>query len=212
MRLSSLPCVLLAVVCAHCGDSSSARRDEPVDGGGNDAGSDSAPTSDSAPVGTCNAVTAAQPSEGAAHVGECTAVSYRSNPPSSGSHYGIYPAFGVYETELPRGYWVHALEHGGIVFTYNCEDGCAADVAAAAAFIRNLDPEPLCVGSASARPRIILTPDAELDVPWAASSWGYTLRADCFDADAFGAFANEHLGHAPENICGGTPGLETRCP
>lgn len=204
MRFSATACVVCALTCSHCGDSSSSRVEAPSDGGGNDAGW-------SAPAGACNAVTAAPPSEGAAHVAECASVSYASNPPSSGNHYGVYPAFGIYESVLPRGYWVHALEHGGIVFTYNCEDGCAGDVAAAEAFIRGLTPEPLCVASSAPAPRIILTPDPELDTRWAASSWGHVLRADCFDEQAFGAFASEHVGRAPENICGGAAGLERRC-
>ncbi|HMJ16351.1 MAG TPA: DUF3105 domain-containing protein [Polyangiaceae bacterium] len=196
----ALAAVLFVVACSACGTSSTTRKEEPSDAGG-----------DSAPVGQCNAVTAQQPDEGAAHAEECSTLSFLSNPPSSGTHYGVFPAFGVYATELSRGYWVHALEHGGIVFSYNCGAGCADDIAAAILFIENLDPEPLCVSSGQLGPRIILTPDSELDTRWAASSWGYTLRADCFDPQAFGAFAAEHVGRAPENICGGTPGLETRC-
>jgi hypothetical protein len=205
MRFASIFCALLALACVQCGDSSSSGKQEPRD----DCGASEVSWSE--PRGACRAVTAAQPSEGAAHVSACAAVSYCSNPPSSGPHYGVFPAFGVYASALPRGYWVHALEHGGIVFAYNCEDGCAEDVTAAAAFIAGLAPEPLCVATNAPTPRIILTPDPELDSRWAASSWGHVLRADCFDEEAFGSFARDHVGQAPENICGGTAGLEARC-
>jgi hypothetical protein len=204
MRFPSILGAFVALTCVHCGDSSSSGDRAPEDGGANDAGW-------SEPTGACRAVTGAQPSEGAAHVRDCEPVSYLGNPPSSGPHYDTFPAFGVYDSVLPRGFWVHALEHGGVVFAYHCEDGCAEDVAAAEAFIAGLAPEPLCVAASAPTPRIILTPDPALESRWAASSWGYALRADCFDEEAFGAFAREHVGHAPENICRGTARLETRC-
>ena len=64
---------------------------------------------------------------------------------------------------------------------------------------------------------MLLVPDPKLDVAWAASSWGFTLRADCFDAETFSAFYTQHAGQAlaPEfTVCGAgedlrQPGAET---
>jgi len=140
--------------------------------------------------------------EGGAHVAVCSVLSPGSNPPSSGPHYGTWAAFRTYATAIPRGFWIHSLEHGAVVITYNCPEGCAADVQAIEAMIAALPAEPLCQQtSQTVRTRVILTPDPKLDVRFAASSWGFTLRSDCFDSAAFRAFVLAHLGNAPENFC-----------
>jgi hypothetical protein len=91
---------------------------------------------------------------------------------------------------------VHDLEHGAVVLTYNCPGGCADDVARIQAFIDKLpadcDTPPR---------RIVLLPDPDLDVRFAASAWGYTLKADCFEEGPFGAFVAAHYGHGLEDIC-----------
>ena len=46
-----------------------------------------------------------------------------------------------------------------------------------------------------------MTPDPLLDVKWAASAWGWTLKADCFEPSVFGAFVTDHYAHAPEDAC-----------
>ena len=43
-----------------------------------------------------------------------------SNPPSSGDHYPVWAAFQEYDAAVPRGYYVHDLEHGAVDFLYNC--------------------------------------------------------------------------------------------
>src|SRR3989338_5338229 len=43
---------------------------------------------------------------------------YRSNPPTSGSHYAQPADWGVYEQELPDEQLIHNLEHGGIWISY----------------------------------------------------------------------------------------------
>jgi hypothetical protein len=128
----------------------------------------------------------------------CAPLTYATNPPSSGNHYAIWAAYQTYDRPFPRGFWVHNLEHGAVVITYNCPGGCAAEVAAAQAFIDGLPAD--CGGTAR---RVILLPDPELDVRFAASAWGHTLRASCFDREAFSTFFTEHYDHAPESICGG---------
>ncbi len=150
---------------------------------------------------SCNVVVQQQPDEGKAHAPECDPVSHRSNPPSSGIHYGQVPAFGIYTQPLPRGYWVHSLEHGTVVISYNCPEGCPEEAAQAEAAIRSLPLDPLCVRAGIASRRIILTPDPRLDTRWAASAWGYTLRASCFDEAAFLAFYRERVNQGLENTC-----------
>ena len=128
----------------------------------------------------------------------CSPISYGTNPPSSGNHYPIWAAYQTYERAIPRGFWVHSLEHGAVVFTYNCPGGCADEVAVLQSFIDGLPAD-----CGDTKRRVILTPDPELDVRFAASAWGNTLRASCFDRDAFSSFYTAHYDHAPESICGG---------
>jgi len=157
----------------------------------------------SAPVGPCGAVTQQRPIEGASHVATCSYVDYRTLPPSSGDHYAVWAAYMTYDQPVPEGYWVHDLEHGAIVLSYNCgAAGCATDVAAAQQMIDQYADDPLCASAGEGvRHRFVMTPDPRLDVRFAASAWGWTLRASCFDADAFLAFAKAHYGQGPEVLC-----------
>jgi hypothetical protein len=148
--------------------------------------------------GDCQATAASHPIEGATHMPICSPLSYGTNPPSSGNHYSVWAAYKTYDRPFSRGFWVHSLEHGAVVITYNCPEGCADEVAAVQAFIDCLPAD--CGDSVR---RMILTPDPDLDVRFAASAWGHTLRANCFDRDAFSKFFTEHYDHAPESICGG---------
>ncbi|HEY2509872.1 MAG TPA: DUF3105 domain-containing protein [Polyangiaceae bacterium] len=169
-----------------------------------------------APQGTCAAVEEQHPIEGYTHVTVCSPVSYDTKPPSSGNHYPIWTAYKTYTTPVPEGFYVHNLEHGGIVLTYNCPNGCDADVAAAQAMLDALPTDPICTSQGStARRRSVMTPDPNLDVPFAASAWGWTLRANCFDADAFQSFALRHYDQGREDICSDgtdvTVGLAANC-
>lgn len=49
---------------------------------------------------------------------------YNSSPPSSGPHFGSIAAWTDHEDPVPAELFVHNLEDGGVVFTYNCPDGC----------------------------------------------------------------------------------------
>lgn len=153
--------------------------------------------------GMCNVELVAPPSEGANHTDRfCLPVSYASNPPASGTHYGSWPVFRAYDKPVPWGFLVHALEHGAVVIAYNCPApaGCAAEIAAAKALMASVPPRPACP-----RPPVILTPDPGLPVKFAASAWGHVLRASCFDRPAFAAFITAHANQGPEffdNDCG----------
>jgi hypothetical protein len=166
----------------------------------------------SAPMGPCAAVEQRHAIEGQLHVPECSTIAYGSKPPSSGNHYDTWAAYRIYANAIPEGFWVHNLEHGAVVISYNCPDGCADDVAAATAMLSALPPDPFCLLTSTVPRRTIMTPDPNLDVPFAASAWGYTLRANCFDADAFRSFATRHAAAGPENLCGNGADLSTGVP
>lgn len=193
MRITStLACALLLLpATVGCGGGSGGST-EPADGGGC-VGSSSSDGS------TCSTRITQYPPVASPHVDLCSDVTYGSNPPTSGPHYPTWAAYTTFDFAVPPGFWVHDLEHGGVVVTYNCPDGCADDVASLQAFLDARPADPLCDPPVHAR--IVVTPDPDLDARFAASAWGWALESDHFDLDALGAFLDAHYGHAPENTC-----------
>jgi hypothetical protein len=100
---------------------------------------------------------------------------------------------------VPRGFYVHDLEHGAIVVTYNCPNGCDAELASLYAFLAALPQDPICLPPL--KNRIVVTPDPKLDVPFAASAWNWMLKSSCFDLGALGPFITAHYGHGGEDWC-----------
>jgi hypothetical protein len=76
---------------------------------------------------SCNAVVRTYPIAASPHVAPCNPVEYDTNPPTSGNHYGNFPRYAAYDYAIPRGFWVHSLEHGAVVLAYSCTD-CQGDV------------------------------------------------------------------------------------
>ena len=59
--------------------------------------------------------------EGATHEAYNTPVHYAHNPPASGNHWPSPAPWGYWPRNyIPREWWVHNLEHGGVVLLYNC--------------------------------------------------------------------------------------------
>ena|GEM_PF-993557 len=155
------------------------------------------------PGGACSVETETVNDLVGTHVAECSAIEYSSNPPAGGPHYPIWAAFQTFSFPVPRGYWVHDLEHGAVVYSYNCTlfpDGCEDEVAQVQAMIDALPVDPLCL--AATPRRVVLTPDPLLDVRWGVSAWGFTLRATCADIERFRQFYLNHFALGPENLCG----------
>jgi hypothetical protein len=114
-------------------------------------------------------------------------VIYSDAPPVGGDHNICWAKWGVYDEELADERWVHNLEHGGVVFLYNCPDGCANDVDTMRVFV-------------SGRTQALLTPYNALPTRYAVVSWGVRLTTNCFDMPAFQQFYQEHVDNAPESI------------
>ncbi len=156
------------------------------------------------PDASCPVTIDTPPLQPAIHVPIGTAIEWDSNPPSSGEHYPVWAAFGEYTSPVPRGYYVHDLEHGAIVFLYNCVDaGCPDVVAALRAASDAIPDDGLCAGQGT-RVRTVITPDPLLDAPVAAAAWGWTYVAECADLQTLTAFAIAHYGQGAETLC--TPG------
>lgn len=188
--------VALALLSAACGSSGDASPDVALPPG----------------EGVCNVRHVESPPASAYHEEQCSELAYTTNPPSGGDHYGVWAAFQSYDVPVRPGFLVHSLEHGAVVFWYDCPEGCADEVAEVEAFIAALPVDPVCEPSPVDR-RAVLVPYPELESRWAASAWGFALTADCFERDAFSAFYSEHVGRAPENFCNnGQTDVATRCP
>jgi hypothetical protein len=150
----------------------------------------------------CPAAIESPPLLPAVHVPIGTDIQWCSNPPSSGPHYPIWAAYQAYDAAVPRGYYVHDLEHGAVVFLYKCGDaGCPNVVAALHAAADAIPNDPLCDADGGVRVRAVITSDPLLDVPVAAAAWGWTYKAQCVDLAALTAFARQHYGQGPESFC-----------
>jgi Protein of unknown function (DUF3105) len=157
------------------------------------------PITTSEPMGDCSAVLRSYTGATAGHLAECSDIEYAMSPPVFGDHYPVWAAYQSYDFPVPLGYLVHDLEHGAVDIFYDCPDGCADEVATVQNFIDALPADPRC--SEAVRVQLVLVPRPGLGVRWAASAWGYSVSADCFDPAIFGQFYADHHGQGPEDLC-----------
>lgn len=151
------------------------------------------------PMGACNAVETRFETGSAVHLPECSDIEYPMNPPVAGDHYPVWAAYQTYEFPVPSGYLVHSLEHGAVLFFYDCPDGCVDEVAELQAFIDDLPSDPRC--AENVKHQVIIAPRPDLGARFAAAAWGYSLSADCFEREFFQQFYDSHLARGPEDLC-----------
>jgi hypothetical protein len=102
-------------------------------------------------------------------------------------HNPNWARWGVHDDAVPDECFVHNLEHGGIVFLYNCPEGCADEVATMTAFVRG-------------RTRALLTSYDLLPTKFAVVSWGHRILSDCLDMNAFEKFFAARVDQGPESL------------
>ncbi len=141
----------------------------------------------------------AVPIEGRDHVAQDTVPGpYNTNPPTSGSHYDTPAGPGFYEAgdpltqvDYPAGYLVHSLEHGYIIFWYNCDvidaNQCESLKNEIRAYIED-----------SAVRKLIAFPWSGTESPLVLTSWGYMKEMDKFNERETTAFINANRFKAPE--------------
>lgn len=119
---------------------------------------------------------------------------YNSDPPTSGPHYPEEAQKGFYESNIytyPAAYLVHNLEHGYVIFWYNCdlldESGCA-----------NLKEQIRTTIDELGGTKLIAYPWTSLDVPLVMTSWGRLQKFEAFDSEQAKAFYRANLNKAPE--------------
>lgn len=137
----------------------------------------------------------------AQHLDVGTTIDYPTNPPAGGPHYPVWATWGVHANPVPRPYYVHNLEHGGVVFQYKCTDAasCTSAEATMKSVMDQIQTDTTC--APPVRVRIVITRDDAIPTPFAASAWGWTYTSDCADAASLLDFARTHYGHGPEDVC-----------
>ena len=134
---------------------------------------------------TCGACEEIQEVVSAMHTS--TPVTYADPPPSSGPHNPCWASWGIHEEAMvPAERWVHNLEHGGIVYLYNCPMGCDEERAALAKLVAK-------------RGHAVLTAYPALPMRFGVVSWGHRLVSECMDEMAFDAFHVRNAEHGPES-------------
>ena len=123
---------------------------------------------------------------------------FPSDPPAGGRHYASEMDAGFYDenspqTQLayPEGYIGHSLEHGYVVFWYNCDALNSGDC-------ETLKSEIKGVMDDFGGVKLIAFPWPSLDVPVAMTSWGRLQRFDSFDPQLAADFIKGNLNKSPE--------------
>ena len=140
-----------------------------------------------------------------------TPTPYIHNPPIGGPHYWVWANWGIHEEIVPRGYWVHNLEHGGVVFLYR-PDAPQAIKDALIRVYNAIPPEQDCVDQGFPNRRVLVTADPLLDTPWAVTvsgpedpycvGFGYYIKGDCIASEqALVDFAVQRRDMEVETIC-----------
>jgi Protein of unknown function (DUF3105) len=119
---------------------------------------------------------------------------YTSDPPTSGLHYASEAEAGFYDENIytyPAGYLVHNLEHGYVIFWYNCDIVSESECSDLKTEIRTVMDE---LGGR----KLIAYPWPSLDVPVAVTSWTRLQKFETFDPEQAKAFYRTNLNRAPE--------------
>jgi hypothetical protein len=123
---------------------------------------------------------------------------FNSDPPTSGPHYGGEYEAGFYDetsseaqAPFPEGYLGHNLEHGYVIYWYNCD---LLDSNACVELKEQIKDSMAENGNT----KLIAFPRASIDVPVALTSWGQLLKMDAFDASQAKKFVSANRNRAPE--------------
>ena len=166
-------------------------------------------------------------SEGRDHVDIGTKVDYKTNPPTSGKHYGDWVRSGFYSEPKDDRNLVHSLEHGYVIMSYNCdkkgtgyrvqgtvyahgieeiatESSQAQSTSSAlpASFTsetcHKLVDQLISIYEKKGKIRLIVVPRPNLDSRIALTAWNYIDKFNEFDEQRITKFIDAHLNMGPE--------------
>ncbi len=203
-RLPVLLVVALALLAA-CGDSTSPGVTVNFVGNSTCTTSNQSPYSPSPPDTNTAPVGHAIDEMPHYHVTEGTQITYMHNPPTSGCHYslgsGIAPLKpGIYQptqsTKLTPEYWVHNLEHGYVVVSYNCPSGCLSDLQTLQSWYLSLPPD---AGGAVPYAKFIAVPYSAQKEKFDIESWDwFDPLGSTLNLNEIKKFYANHTNQAPE--------------
>jgi len=135
----------------------------------------------------------------ATHIAEGTDPgAYSTDPPTSGPHYPAEYDAKFYEEEdlaglapFHEGYLVHNLEHGYVIFWYNCAALASGECNELKQGIRDVMDQ---FGGL----KLIAFPRASLAEPLVMTSWGRLRRFEALDTRAAADFIRRNRNRAPE--------------
>ncbi|HUN23451.1 MAG TPA: DUF3105 domain-containing protein [Anaerolineales bacterium] len=133
--------------------------------------------------------------EGRSHVVAGSPLAFNNYPPTSGTHYESSMPWGVYEETQLEGYWVHNLEHGGVVLLYNCPEGCPELKQDLEDFYSN------AALNGCSENRVIVMPYSEgMKTPITLLAWRRRLDLEQYDRKKIEKFYVRYEENGPENI------------
>jgi len=128
--------------------------------------------------------------QGTNHIAEGTTFTgYNSTPPTSGSHWPLPAAWGVYDEPVPNERQLHNLEHGGVTIQYNTQDQTLIDNLKALAKAQRAFPSCL-----------IVAPYPTMEHPIALTAWRVMLTLDQFDKRQIEDFVKFYRDQGPERL------------
>ncbi len=128
------------------------------------------------------------------HIDEGTPIQYDSYPPVFGNHYPTPKAWQAYDSPVLEGYFVHNLEHGGIVALYHCPSGCPDVVNQLKNLYTTLPQDKFN------EVKLLVSPYDKETHQIAMLAWDYRLEMDTLDLNLVKAFYLAHVDRGPELI------------
>ena len=164
----------------------------------------------------CSPLVTAVADEGRVHIPFGTPIAYHHNPPASGPHWPSPHPWGAYNESIPPEWWVHNLEHGGIVLAFNCGGGFDLGPASDGGGVdggRDFGaawpcPEittPLREILAERSPdefgevRMLITSDPAAPHKVSAIAWDWIYESETIDGVALRCFRDRRYGRGPEH-------------
>lgn len=126
------------------------------------------------------------PIEGRDHVSADAEVVYKTNPPTSGSHFAQAKEWGIYDEAIDDKAAVHSLEHGGIWISYkdlNEED------------VKMLEE----LGKSNSQ-SVLVSPRSANEDNIAVASWGRMMRLGSVDRALIQKYIDTYKNQSPEKL------------
>lgn len=124
--------------------------------------------------------------EGRSHVSAGTNISYKTNPPTSGDHFGQAKGWGVYNREVDDKMALHGLEHGGIWISYKEIDDETKEILKE-------------IGKSNSQ-SVIVAPRPNNDDKIVIASWGKYMRLESVDKVLIQKYIDTYKNQSPEKL------------